>query len=270
MASTPSASALTAVLRCRGNILTRNPPTKRPSTSAYSLALTRGSPAERSRSNQALAWEAFLQGDRVLVGRRLAVAYRSPRVEGKTPGGKDSRETNKLCHPKLSQSALDPHSAVRGVQNALARQLTRRPSSWLPRIEKCSQIKQKIKYETCAICKIVFGENTGEFTVLKVSITSPCLLESAGQIPSIVFTGWSTAKSTCLSLAALVSECTGMCLELAVLWRSSSSSSPRDAQHQTTRDKALQANGQTHNPIDLTCSKESSDSGQMIPEDRPD
>ncbi|KAM6935584.1 uncharacterized protein PEZ65_005923 [Lycodopsis pacificus] len=269
MASTPSASALTAVLRCRGNILTRNPPTKRPSTSAYSLALTGGSPAERTRSNQALAWEAFLQGDRVLVGRRLTVAYKSPRVDGKAPGEKDSRETNKLCHPKRSQSALDPHSAVRGVLNALARQLTRRPSSCLPRIEKCSQIKQKIKYETYATCKIVFGENTGEFTVLKVSITSPCLLQSAGQIPSIVFTGWSTAKSTCLSLAALVSEC--MCLKLAVLWRSSSSSSsPRDAQHQTSRDKALQANGQTHNPTDLTCSKENSDSGQMIPEDRPD
>ncbi|XP_030248532.1 uncharacterized protein LOC115566721 isoform X2 [Sparus aurata] len=78
MASTPSASALSAVLRCRGKIWTRNPPTKRPAASVYSLGLSGGAvrdpPAERARSNQASAWEAFLRGERVVVGRRLAVA----------------------------------------------------------------------------------------------------------------------------------------------------------------------------------------------------
>ncbi|KAE8289156.1 hypothetical protein D5F01_LYC13036 [Larimichthys crocea] len=85
MASTPSASALSAVLRCRGNIWTRNPSTKRPANSVYSLGMAGGvlrdSPAERTRSNQAPAWEAFLQGERVVVGRRLNVACKSPRVD---------------------------------------------------------------------------------------------------------------------------------------------------------------------------------------------
>ncbi|GLD53097.1 uncharacterized protein AKAME5_000588700 [Lates japonicus] len=88
MASTPSASALSAVLRCRGNIWTRNPPTKRPATSGYSLGLAGGtlrdSPAERNRSNQVSAWEAFLQGERVAVGGGLTVAYKSPQVDGGT------------------------------------------------------------------------------------------------------------------------------------------------------------------------------------------
>lgn len=260
MASTPSASALSAVLRCRGNIWTRNPPTKRPATSAYSL----GSPAERARSHQATAWEAFLQGDRVLVGRRLTVAYRSPRVKDK-----DCREIKKLCHPKLSQSAQDARSAVPGVQNALVRQLARRLTSNLPGRDKCSQIIHKIKYKTYAIhiCKIISVKETSDFPagVLKVSIMSPCLVGNEGQIPSFVLTGWSALKSTCLSLTALVSEV--MLLKLAVLWRSSSSP---DDMHQNIRNNALQANGQIHNPADLTSSKENSGSGQMNPEDRPD
>ncbi|KAI9532131.1 hypothetical protein NQZ68_034336 [Dissostichus eleginoides] len=80
MASTPSASALSAVLRCRGNILTRNPPTKRPVSSAYSLGLAGVCPAKRARPNQSSAWEAFLQG--VSGGRSVTVAFKSPRVAG--------------------------------------------------------------------------------------------------------------------------------------------------------------------------------------------
>ncbi|XP_033496112.1 uncharacterized protein LOC117265633 [Epinephelus lanceolatus] len=255
MASTPSASALSAVLRCRGNIWTRNPPTKRPASSAYSLGLAGGSPAERARSNQATAWEAFLQGDRVLVGRRLTVAFKSPpRVKDK-----DCREINKLCHPKLSQSARDARSAVPSVQNALVRQLARRLTH--------SHNLQKIKYKTYAthICQIICVQETSDFPagVFKVSIMSPCLVGNEGQIPSFVITGWSTLKSTCLSLTALVSEF--MLLKLAVLWISSSS--PDDTQ-QNIRNNTLQANGHIHSPTDLISSKENS--GQMIPEDRPD
>ncbi|XP_029307953.1 uncharacterized protein LOC115021574 [Cottoperca gobio] len=234
MASTPSTSALSAVLRCRGNIWTRNPPTKRPAASACSLGLAGVSPAERAQSNQASAWEAFLQGDRVLVGRRVTVAYKSPRVE-----------IIKLCQPKCLQSSRDTRSDMPGVQNALVRQLLRSLSANLPGIDKCSQIIQKIKHETCAIhiCKIVCVQeiNTFPVGVLKVSITSSCLVEHSGQIPSFVLTGWSTLKSTCLSLTALVSGF--MFLKLALLWRSSSI--PDDAlQHQNIKNNALQANGQ--------------------------
>lgn len=252
MASTPSASALSAVLRCRGNIWTRNPPTKRPATSVCSLGLAGGvvrdSPAERTRSNQESACEAFLQGERVVVGRRLTVAYKSPRVDGKVQREKDSRDINKLCHPKLSQSSGHAHSAVPGVQNALVRQLARRLTSNLPGTDSCSQMIHMIKYEIYAahICKIGCVQESSEFPAgaLKVSITSPCLRENAGQIPSFMLTGWSTLKSTCLSLTALVSQF--MCLKLAVLWRSSSSPddapqhllSQQDEKH--TRNDALQ------------------------------
>ncbi|XP_028437161.1 uncharacterized protein LOC114557728 [Perca flavescens] len=264
MASTPSTSALSAVLRCRGNIWTRNPPTKRPATSAYSLGLTGGSPAERTRSNQASAWEPSLQGDRALVGR----VYKSPRVVVKMLREKDSNEMNTLCHPKRSQSAGDMHSS--GVQNALVRQQASRLTSNLPGLDTCSQIIRKINYKTCYathICKIIFVQEMSEFPVLNVLITSPCVMENARQIPSFVLTGWSTLKSSCVSLTALVSEF--MFLKLAVLWRSSSS--PDDAlQHQNMKSNALQANGQIHSPTGITSSKDNSGSGQMIPEDRPD
>lgn len=277
MASTPSASALSAVLRCRGNIWSRNPPTKRPA----SLGMTGGSPVESSRANQASTWEAFLQGDlHVVVGRRLTVAYKSARVDGAMLRGKDAREINKLCHKQLSQSAGDARSAVRnGVRNALVRQLARRLISsnnlLLPGTDRYSQMIHKIKYET-HMCKIVFiQESSSELPadVLKVSITSRTLMEHAGQLPSFVLTGWTTLRSTCLSLTALVSEF--MCLKLAVLWMSSSRPDDEDGdddvlQHQNIRNNTLQANGRTHCPTDLTSSMDYSNSGQMIPEDRPD
>ncbi|KAF1388313.1 hypothetical protein PFLUV_G00088910 [Perca fluviatilis] len=97
MASTPSTSALSAVLRCRGNIWTRNPPTKRPATSAYSLGLTGGSPVERTRSNQASAWEPSLQGDRAL----LEVLWRS-----------SSSPDDALQHQNMKSNALQANGQI--------------------------------------------------------------------------------------------------------------------------------------------------------------
>lgn len=283
MASTPSASALTAVLRCRGNIWTRNPPTKRPATSAYSLGLAGGtvrdSPAERPRSQQAPTWEALLQGEGVVVGRGLAVTYNSSRVDEKMLREKGSREKNKLCYPKLSRSRAhaprDAYSAASGAQNALVRQLALKLISNLPGTDTCSQIIQMIKYDKYAahIYKIVFVQETIEFPtgILKVSITPSCLMENSKQIPSFVLTGWSTLKTTCLSLTALVSEI--IFCKLAVLCRSSSSpdSAPQHLLSQqdakNIKNDAVQANGQNHSPTDLNSSK---DSAQKITEDRPD
>lgn len=253
MASTPSASALSAVLRCRGNIWTRNPPTKRPATSIYSLGpaggVVRDSPAERTRS-KAPVWEAFLQGDRVVVGRRLTVAVKPLRVEGEVLSEKDFRESDKLCHPKVSQSARVAHSA--GVQNALVRQLARRLTSNLPGIDKCSQMIQMIKLETCAshICKVKFVQEISEFPagVLKVSITSPFLMGYAGQISSFVLPVWSTLKSTCLSLTALVSEL--VLVKLAVLRRSSigPDDAPQHLQNQQDEENIRNDALQVSNP----------------------
>lgn len=194
MASTPSASALSAVLRCRGKLWTRNPPTKRPTTSVYSLGIAGGvariSPAERDRVPEASAWEAFLKGERVSAGRALALQLTSPRVDVKVRRGKDSWRCDTLCHPKLSQSLGDAHSAAPGVQKPPARQIT-------PTI-RCETL--------CAhVCRIVIvQEEFDEYPAgaLKVSIRTTC----SGQGPHFVLCGWSTLTRTCFSLTALVSE----------------------------------------------------------------
>ncbi|KAM7383048.1 hypothetical protein PAMP_002735 [Pampus punctatissimus] len=264
MASTPSASALTSVLRCRGNIWTRNPPTKRPPTTASSLGLAGGSvrdsPAERSRSHYEPTSEAFLQGQRVVVGRRLAVEYKSSRVGGKISREKSSKEKNNLYYPKLSQSrAYVTHDAHSAAQNALVRQLALKLISNLPATDICSQIIQSIKYEKYAahICKIVFVQETNEFPTgsLKVSINSSYLMDDSRQIASFSLPGWSTLKSTCLSLTALVSEM--MFCQLAVLCRSSIS--PDDASQQDVKNGALRANEQTQSPTDFHSSKDRPD-----------
>lgn len=197
MASTPSASALSAVLRCRGNIWTRNPPAKRPASSAYGLGLAGGalrdSPGERSGSHQASAAEASPHGECVvvLVGRRLIVSYRSDRV-----GGKVSREVSGLRYPKLSQSPAHAHSAAPALVRVLASRLSGN--------NKCSKIIQ-IKYPA-HIRKSALVKDTSEISasVLKLSVTSPpCLV---GQIPSFMLNGWSVLRSTCLSVTCLVSK----------------------------------------------------------------
>ncbi|CAJ1062844.1 uncharacterized protein LOC117823048 [Xyrichtys novacula] len=268
MASTPSASALSAVLRCRGNIWARSPQTKRPSTSAYSLGLAGGvvrdSPAEES------TWGSFLRGERVIVGRRAAVAYEFSRVDGK-----DLKDMNSPSHPRVSQSSGRAFSAVPAVQNALVRQLTRTLAPNLPRIDKCSKIIQRVKYKTTAehLCKVVFVEgcSKSQVGVLKVSITPPCLVENTGQVPSFLVTGWSTLKSTCLSLTALVSHFMSMKLVCRLSSNHEDASGPLLNQQEvkTSRNEDLQANGQTPSPTELAPTKNNSGSGQRITEDRP-
>lgn len=224
MASTPSASALSAVLRCRGNIWTRKQPSKRPATSVYSLGIAggtvRGSPPERTRSHQASTWEDFLQGQCVLVGRRVTLAFKSVREDVKALSEKDSRKFIKLCHPKLAQSPGDAQSAVSGDPNSMVRQLAARLVSHLSGRDTFSTIIRTIKHNTYAshVCKIVFVQGS---RALKVSITSPYLMENAGQMPDFVASCWCTMRSACLSLTALVSGF--LFLKLAVLSRSSSS-----------------------------------------------
>ncbi|XP_029361227.1 uncharacterized protein LOC115045601 [Echeneis naucrates] len=232
MASTPSASALSAVLRCRGNIWSRNPPTKRPVTSAYNLGLTGGAkrdfPAERARSEEASAWDEFLRGEHAVVGGRLAVAYKTSQLHTKRSRKGDFKIINKLFNPKPSHSPEDTRSAAPCVQNAPLRQLAHKLS---PGRYICAKIIGMIKHQehTAHICKIEFIREFSEFPagVFKVSFKSPRFIERAGQVPSFVLKGWSALKSTCLSLSDLVSEL--MMLRLGGVWRRSSSS--EDAHH---------------------------------------
>ncbi|XP_030606472.1 uncharacterized protein LOC115794913 [Archocentrus centrarchus] len=234
MASTPSASALSAVLRCRRNIWTRNPPTKRPSASVYTLGLAGGtlrdSPAERGASNQTSAWEAVPQGESVvvMVGGRLTVSYRSDRE-----GGKVSRENSKLRYPKLWQPPGDARSAAAAAQRE-------RPGR-LPERDAGSKIMHMIKYQRYSVHvrKTARVKDASEFPagILKLSVTScPCITENAGQIPSFVSTGWSALKSMCLSLTAS----TILFLNLSELCRSSS-----QGKEERSRSHGLQAHKQT-------------------------
>lgn len=232
-------------------------------------------PAERARSNRASAWEAFLRGERVAVGRRLTVAYKSPKVDGKELRETDSRESDRSTRPRLSQPPGDARSAAPGVQNSLLRRLARKLTFNLPKVHKLSEIIQTVKCETHAtnICTMAFVQEMSGLHpgVLKVSITSPYVLEKTGLmgLPSFMLTGWSTLKSTCLCWTALVSEL--MLLKLVELCRSNSSS--KDApqhlgsQQEDTNSHFQQANGPVHSPTDLVSTQ--SDSGR-ITEDRPD
>ncbi|XP_062254709.1 uncharacterized protein LOC133964561 [Platichthys flesus] len=257
MASTPSASALSAVLRCRGNIWARNPPTKRPASAGYSLGLAAGArrdpPAERNRPNRPSAWEV---GALAAVGGRLSVSCASPQADGKVLRGKDFSEINKSYDPERSRSAP-------GVHSALVRSLTRKLRPNLPVVDTCSRMIHVIQCETYAahVCNFIPLKGSSEWpaAVWKVSITSPCL--NAGQL-SLVRTG---LKSPRVSLTDLLSHF--MCVRLQVGTRSDDATlSPQE--EKSLNDDDLQENGQILSSTSLTSPE--NNCGQRVTEDRPD
>ncbi|XP_047454679.1 uncharacterized protein LOC125016296 [Mugil cephalus] len=261
MASTPSASALSAVLRCRGNIWSRNPSSKRPAASAYSLGLSgaalRDSRLGRAGTEQKSLWGSLPLKERVVPGGRLAVVCRrSGSLGGQRLREKDSVEVKK-CFPKLSPSR-GPRSAGAALHNAPARQL----STHLPATEKYS--KMMIKGQTCSdlrVCKVVFVRDSCGPTVFSLKLPGTRVgwrEAAAGQIPGFVLSGWLTVRNTCLSLSGLVSRI--VAVQLAVMCG--------DAQRHLLRQEentggGPQAHGQTHNS-----SKD--ESGRKMEQDRPD
>lgn len=164
MASAPSASALSAVLRCRGNIWTRNPPSKRPASAAYSLGLAGGtlrdSPAESSGSSRGSERRIPPRGE------RLSVCCRWDNGENEAPGGEDLRKNDKLSVSKLKRSSL---SAAPSGRYAPLRQLLLRLTSTLK--EGDSQIIPLILPERDA-------QEIGQLPagVLKLSVSVPSRL----------------------------------------------------------------------------------------------
>lgn len=279
MASTPSASALSAVLRCRRNIWKRNSPSaKRPATAAYSLGMAggtaRSSPAGRSRSRQASAWGDLLQGERVSLGRRVTLALKSRQAGVEILVDRDSCELGKFCHPKVAQSSGRAHSAV---HNALVRQLARGFLSFLPGTQTFSKVFGTVHYKSRGsdVCETASVQDPGTIpgATLKVCIMSPRLVENPGEVPRLASSSWSTLKNTCLSLTALVSGF--WCLRLAVLFRSSSSDAAQHLQShlsgRQTDDDELQASGQPDTSTELTSSEDNCGStGRERTEDGPD
>lgn len=190
MSSAPSASALSAVLRCRRNIWTRNSPSKQPLTAAHSIG-TAGSPAERARSRTASSWEAFALRERVMMGKILTVVFESLQVGFRAP------RNNQVSDPKLWQ--VEARRAASGVPNVRN----------LPRTLKYGCIDS------------FSSSNPLSALVFKLSAKySPVIMKTVGKMPFSALPGWSTLKKTCLSLTRLVSECLNMRF-LVVLRRSS-------------------------------------------------
>lgn len=93
MASTPSASALSAVLRCRRNIWT-TPSARLTGNSARDLPVRTVS-----------LWEAFTDGEKIVLGR-LALSCRAPWKKRNTP--KVSNEFTERTHVHIQEHARDP------------------------------------------------------------------------------------------------------------------------------------------------------------------
>ncbi|KAM4581418.1 uncharacterized protein PAE49_005975 [Odontesthes bonariensis] len=269
MASTPSASSLSAVLRCRGNILTRNPPIKRPASAAYSLGLAgaalRDSSPARPGSKQASAWTVVPGGESVLAGGgRLAVSCRWDRVGKEILKEEDYQKNDQLRHAKLSRSSGEEmsHSAP-CVQSAVARGL----KSVLLGRERCSKIIHMIKYEAHAahVCEIISVQGTGKLPPggLKLSVTAPFLVDTSGGNSSLVLTGWSTLKNSCFSLTSLVSRL--LLLKLAVLCGSGGGSraAPHAPRQQESIRGVLQESGQI-----CGSSQDELSPGQEVTQDR--
>lgn len=190
MSSAPSTSALSAVLRCRRNIWTRNSPSKQPLTAAHGLG-TAGSPAERARSRTASSREAFALRKRVVMGKMITVVVESLQVGFRAP------RNNQGSDPKLWQ--VEARRAASGVPNART-------------------LPPTLKYA----CIYTFSSlNPLSALVFKLSVKCPpVIMKTAGEMPFSALPGWATPKRTCLALNRLVSECLNMRF-LVVLRRSS-------------------------------------------------
>ncbi|XP_028327557.1 uncharacterized protein LOC114478588 [Gouania willdenowi] len=129
MASTPSTSALSAVLRCRGKLWARNPQTKRPQA-AYGLRV----PGAVLREAPTTPWESFRRGERVLVAGGLELEYRTRTDSHCGPRVRESPEREPLLRlsPALSGPTPGLHWGHRTGPGSAAGvlKLTVRSKSW--------------------------------------------------------------------------------------------------------------------------------------------
>ncbi|KAK5612320.1 hypothetical protein CRENBAI_016308 [Crenichthys baileyi] len=178
MASTPSASALSAVLRCRGNIWTRNPQTKRPASAAYSLGLAGGTLRDSESE-----WRIFPGGDRLVSAVGLSVSCRWDTGENEGSTEDVFRKNDKLCFSKLSQSS---QSVAPSGQNALLRQLLFTLSSTPQGGDLFSQIIHLIIPATSATQRVsAQGHRHLPAGVLKLSITINSQLKVPNPVSSL-------------------------------------------------------------------------------------
>lgn len=241
MASAPSASALSAVLRCRGNLWKRNPQSARPGAAVYSSGLARGRSQAPARVDLLLL---FRGGTRASPGRRrrrLTAALASHQRRVDTSEGENSRELgNLLRHSRVAQS---PPGSARppAVRHALVAQLAR---GFLSLVPCCTDVLpgvvRTVTYRGRALDTALAQELGGlPAGALKVSVISPRSVGDGGHAQQCLATSsWTTVKNACLSLTALVSGV--MCSRLAVLFRPGSSETAVQPDHQQSRESDQQ------------------------------
>ncbi|XP_061677141.1 uncharacterized protein LOC133501407 [Syngnathoides biaculeatus] len=174
MASTPSASALTSVLRCRGTLWTRNTPSKRSSPSAYGPALAAG-----PRPDVLGRRESFLSA----FG--LAVRYDSP--------------------PRLSRGGHSWRDGPRGVPQADVH-----PAA--PRSLEASTGRPGVARRPAAGFVVTRILGPRQINVcLRDARAHPCEFwgvpgDGLEETPSFVEARWGTLRSTCRSLKLLLAH----------------------------------------------------------------
>lgn len=213
MASAPSASALSAVVRCRGTILKRNPQSKRPAARVYGSLGVGHSSVPPARADLLF----FLrQGEREPLGRRrVTLAFVSHHHRVKSAGDK-SCELGKLRHSAVAQSSGSAHLAV---HDKLVSQVARGLLSFLP----SGGVVRTVAYRVRSSSSWEVAHELGAVSpgALKVSLTSHGSAGNSGHAPCFVTSSWTTMKKAWVSLTALVSEV--MCSSLALVFCSSSS-----------------------------------------------
>uniref|UniRef100_H3D256 Uncharacterized protein n=1 Tax=Tetraodon nigroviridis TaxID=99883 RepID=H3D256_TETNG len=105
MSSAPSAPALSAVLRCRGNIWRRNSPSKPPLSAAHSPATA------------ASAWEAASRRERVVTGTTTPAVFES--LRGAFRGPRNNRVSVPERRPAEARRAASAAPNARGLARTL-------------------------------------------------------------------------------------------------------------------------------------------------------
>lgn len=237
MASVPSASALSTVLRCRGNIWTRNPKSKRPAAGVYG-SLGMGRSAVPARTDLLLLLRGGEQGPQ--GRRRVTAAFKSHQGRGESARDKNSCELDKLRYSRVAQSSGSARLLT--VHDAPVSQLARGIFSFRPRWTDriCGAVRtvtsriRSSPYWEIAVVQELGGLPAG---ALKVSLISPCPVGDSGHAPCLATSSWTTLKKACFSQTALVSGV--VCSSLALLL-SSSSFNPAQLDRKQTEDSNQQ------------------------------
>lgn len=242
MASTPSASALSAVLRCRGNIFARNK--KRPPPgSGYSLGAKCGAAGESAVPilGKEHGWEfgqtlqefkSFFLGQRVEIrnGVFLTVTLETSRKSRTDTHSSNRTAINDKERRKVSKtdSQNDPigslyflqASSSRAAQQCYRLRFLKEPNSSQTRlftsgIRECLGIKNCDEYGMIVHSKSnkkLLGKllDSATWKVLCVSISylpkSDRPREQISKPVALCWKGWTTLKNGCIILTAVISE----------------------------------------------------------------